>query len=314
MILIYFMNIRRADLNLLTVLEVLMQEHNVTRAAERLGLSQPAVSSALGRLRRSLGDPLLVRSGHGMRPTPRAEQLIGSISRALDSIQSTLQLSSSFVPADANRAFTLMLSDIGEIMYLPRLIQRVQAEAPGIRLSVRRLARPRLVDELGVGSVDLALGWIDPTPESLNQQRLFDETFVCILRPDHPRIGRRLSLARFVGEWHLVVGRHDVGSENFFRRLDGNLDRELAKLGVERKVAMQVPHFLAVPNIIASTDLLCVVPKRLAQVYAAYGHVRFLPLPVKSRSFRVAQFWHRRFDHDQGGTWLRGVIGDLFAA
>ena len=147
------MNIRRTDLNLLAVFEVLMQERNVTRAAARLGLSQPAVSAALGRLRDSLGDRLLVRSGPGMRPTPRAEQLVGSISQALDSIESALALGATFVPAVASRSFTLMLSDIGEIIYLPRLIERVQREAPSIQLSIRRLARARMADELAVGAL-----------------------------------------------------------------------------------------------------------------------------------------------------------------
>jgi len=289
-----------------------MQERNVTRAAERLGLSQPAVSAALGRLRQSLGDSLLVRSGAGMRPTPRAEQLVGSISQALDSIESALHLGATFVPAHSSRSFTLMLSDIGEIIYLPRLIQRVQNEAPGIGLSVRRLSRPLLSDELGVGSIDIALGWVDRPPDDLYQHRLFDEIFVCILRPQHPRIGKTLSLAQFAAEWHLVVGRYQAGSEAVFRSLDGNLVRELARKGIERKVAIRVPDFLAVPNIIAGTDLLCVVPRQLAEVYATHGQVRIMPLPVKAESFRVAQFWHKRFDSDQGNEWLRGVIREIF--
>ena len=179
---------------------------------------------------------------------------------------------------------------------------------------MRRLARPRLADELGVGSVNLALGWVDHPPDALCQHRLFDETFVCILRPKHPRIGKKLSLAQFASEWHLVVGRYQHGSESFFRSLDGNLERELVHKGVDRKVAMRVPHFLAVPNIISTTDLLCVVPRQLAEVYAAYGQVRLVPLPVKSESFRVSQFWHKRFDLDQGNRWLRGLIRELFEA
>ena len=111
-----------------------------------------------------------------------------------------------------------------------------------------------------------------------------------------------------------MVGRYQHGSESFFRSLDGNLERELAHKGVDRKVAMRVPHFLAVPNIISSTDFLCVVPRQLAEVYAAYGQVRLVPLPVKSESFRVSQFWHKRFDLDQGNRWLRGLIRELFEA
>jgi DNA-binding transcriptional LysR family regulator len=135
---------------------------------------------------------------------------------------------------------------------------------------------------------------------------------VCILRPQHPRIGNKLSLAQFAAEWHLVVGRHEPGSENFFRSLDGNLVRDLARKGVDRKVAMRVPDFLAVPNIISNTELLCVVPRQLAEVYAAYGQVRLLALPVTGESFPVGQFWHKRFDCDQGNAWLRGVIRELF--
>jgi DNA-binding transcriptional LysR family regulator len=302
------MNIRRTDLNLLKVFEVLMQERNVTRAAARLGLSQPAVSAALGRLRTSLGDALLVRSSHGMRPTPRAEQLAQSISQALDSVEFALQFGATFVPANASRAFTLMLSDIGEVIYLPDLIARVQREAPGITLAVRRLSRPRMPDELSLGNVDLALGWVDRAPPDLRQRHLFDETFVCILRNEHPRVGRRLSLARFAAEWHLVVGRYEPGSDNIFRSLDGKLVRELAANGINRKVALQVPDFLAVPNIVSRTDLLCVMPRRLAEVYAANGGVRFVPLPVNCGSFPVFQFWHKRFDHDQANVWLRNLI------
>jgi DNA-binding transcriptional LysR family regulator len=312
MLIIQKMNIRRTDLNLLTVFEVLMQERNVTRAATRLGLSQPAVSSALGRLRHALGDALLVRSGHGMRPTPRAEQLAGSISQALDSIESALTIGATFEPAHASRSFTLMLSDIGEITYLPRLIQHVQQEAPGIGLLVKRLARGRMSEELRSGSVDLALGWVARVHDDVAQHRLFDESFVCILRPNHPRVGRKLSLKQFASEWHLLVGRYDDVPENFFRSLDGDLERQLAQRGTVRKVAMRVPQFLSVPNVIASTDLLCVVPRRLAQVYAAQGQVRVVPLPVPSGSFRVSQFWHRRFEHDQGNRWLRETIGALF--
>jgi DNA-binding transcriptional LysR family regulator len=306
------MNIRRTDLNLLAVFEVLMQERNVTRAAGRLGLSQPAVSAALGRLRKNLGDALLVRSGHGMRPTPRAEQLGLSISQALDSMERALQLGATFVPAKARRSFTLMLSDIGEVTYLPIMVARLQRDAPGVTLSIRRLSRSLMADELGIGSVDLALGWVDRPLDDLRRHRLFDETFVCILRKEHPRIGRRLALARFAAEWHLVVGQHEYRSENVFRSLDGKLVRELAAKSVARKVALQVPDFLAVPNIIANTDLLCVVPRRLAEVYAAYGKVRFVPLPVNCGSFPVLQFWHKRFDHDEGNAWLRNLIIQIF--
>ena len=304
-------NIRNIDLNLLVVFEALMQERSVTRTADRLGLSQPAISSALRRLRQSLGDPLMIRTRGGMRPTPRAEQIFSSVAQALDSVQTVLQSGTSFAPSQAQRSFNVMMSDIGEIVYLPRLIQTLQRHAAGVRLSVRRLARPRVHEDLASGAIDLAIGWMDRA-DDLRREDLFQENFVGIVRPGHPRIGRRLTLAQFLSEWHLVVGRRDFGSDTFLRSTDGDPERGLARPAGRRKIAIQVPHFLAVPNIIANTDLVCVVPKQLGKVYADYGQVRTVALPVRSQSFTVSQFWHRRFDNDPGNIWLRGVIRDLF--
>lgn len=302
------MNIRTLDLNLLKVFAALMRERNTTRAAIRLGLSQPAVSSALRRLRDHLDDPLLIRTQGGMRPTQRAEQIFASVTQSLDSIQSALQTGTPFTPRQSERAFNVMMTDIGEIIYLPRLVERLHVDAPGVHLSVRRLNRRRVHDDLASGTIDLAIGWID-RPGDLNREALFQENFVCIIRTKHPRIGRRLTLTQFLSEWHLAVGR-DGGVDAFFRSPDGTLQRNLA--GRQRKIALQIPQFLAVPNIIANSDLLCVVPRQLASVHAALGQVRILPLPVRSDSFVVSQFWHKRFDADQGNRWLRATVSQLF--
>jgi DNA-binding transcriptional LysR family regulator len=305
------MNIRNIDLNLFVVLEALVHERSVTRAAQRLGLSQPAVSSSLRRLRETLGDPLFVRTRGGMRPTPHAEQIYVSVSQSLNAIQSALQASTAFAAEHAQRSFVVMLSDIGEIVYLPRLIQRIQQQAPGIRLFVRRLARPRLYDELASGKIDLAIGWVD-RPGDLCQDFLFKEDFVGIVRPNHPRIGKRLTQTQFDAEWHLVVGRHDAAADASMRMGDGHPERGLIRGADRRKVALSVPHFLAVPSIIANTDLVCVVPRQLARAYADFGQVRVVALPVKSDSFKVGQFWHKRFDGDQGIAWLRTMVRGLF--
>ena len=303
------MNIRNIDLNLLPVFEALMHEHSVTRTASRLGLSQPAVSSALRRLREEIGDPVLIRTRTGMRPTPRAEQIFASVSQAFDAIQNSVQTGAAFAPAEARRSFNIMMSDIGEIVYLPRLIRQLQRDAPAIRLSVKRLARPRVHDELASGAIDLAIGWME-RDEGLRREDLFDETFVGIVRPNHPRIGRRLTLSQFNSEWHLVVGRHDFGSDTYLHASQAQHDLRQATL--QRKTAIQVPHFLAVPNIVANTDLVCIVPRQLGQVYAEFEQVRIVRLPFKSVHFTVSQFWHERFNRDQGNTWLRGVIRTLF--
>jgi len=306
-------NIRNIDLNLLVVFEALMQERNVTRTADRLGLSQPAISLSLRRLRESLDDPLFIRTRGGMRPTHRAEQIFSSVAQALDSVQNILQSGTSFSPSQAQRSFNVMMSDIGEIVYLPRLIEKLQEIAPGVRLSVRRLVRPRVHDELTSGGIDLAIGWID-TAGDLIRDDLFQETFVGIVRPDHPRIGKRISLTQFVSEWHLVVGRQEFGSDSLFLASGDPRAQALARAFRQRKVAVQVPHFLAVPNIISHTDLICVVPRQLGQVYADLGQVRAAALPPGIGSFTVSQFWHKRFAKDQGSLWLRGVIRDLFGS
>jgi DNA-binding transcriptional LysR family regulator len=306
-------NIRKLDLNLFIALEALVRERSVTRAADRLGLSQPAVSAALKRLRQQLGDPLLVRTRNGMSPTPRAQEIYASLGHSLDSLQNVVQDGPAFAPERTQRSFNLMLSDIGEIVYLPRLIERLQYAAPGMRLTIRRLVRPRVSEELGTGRVDLAIGWVD-RPNDVYRDQLFMEDFVCIVRPGHPRVGKkRLTFSQIATEWHLVVGRPDAGPDMFLRAANANMERVFSKAVRERKIALLVPHFLAVPNIIANTDLLCMVPRQLGQVYEALGQVRLVPLPVKCESFAVSQFWHKRYDTDQGNVWLRAQVRELFS-
>jgi DNA-binding transcriptional LysR family regulator len=308
------LNIGNVDLNLLVMFEALMQERNVTRAANRLGLSQPAASSALKRLRETLADPLFIRTRGGMRPTPRAEQLFASVSQSLVSIQHALRTGTSFVPQQAERSFSVMMSDVGEIVYLPRLIRLLRREAPGVRLFVRRLARPRVHDELASGAIDLAIGWMERA-NGLCHETLFREEFVCIVRPGHPRVKRRLTPSQMESEWHLVVGRHDVESDTILRfgGRAASRGRGMADVPHPAKIAMTVPHFLAVPNIIANTDFLCIVPRRLAQVYADFGQVRIAALPATGETFEVSQFWHKRLDADPGSLWLRQTVRSLFA-
>jgi DNA-binding transcriptional LysR family regulator len=303
------MDIMRIDLNLLAAFEVLMHERNVTKAADRLCLSQPAVSAALGRLRDALGDPLFVRTGRGIRPTPRALELVGPVNAALGMIRASLQNGSRFDPATSCRAFTLMLSDIGEIMYLPRLIARVKREAPGVRLFVRPLVRSIMAEELDFGSVDIALGFVDRVTVGLRAQPLFDESYACMVRHGHPRIRTRMSLRQFLDEWHLLVARKMSSGGG---PMDGMVEKSLQEIGAVRKVAMSVPHFLAVPLIIAQTDLLVTAPIQLGEIYQKRGYTRLLPLPFPVPTFRVSQFWHSRFDHDAGNVWLRGILAELF--
>jgi DNA-binding transcriptional LysR family regulator len=298
------MDIRRLDLNLLVVFQALVQEQNVTRAAERVGLSQPAMSSALGRLRDALGDPLFVRTSRGMLPTPRAEALIEPVSRALELIRASLQRPGGFDPGKSDRVFKLLMSDIGEIVYMPRLIEHLKDVAPGIRFHVLQTARDGYADALETGAADLFLGHASRDAGGLLHEDLFDDVFACMVRAGHPRIGKAITLEQYLDAGHVLVSRRGFS--------DGLVERTLSGMGLARKVALRVPHFLAVPTIVARTDLIVTVPRRLGEIYAQHAEGRLLSLPFESPSLQLKQYWHARFDEEPAIRWLRGVCRTLF--
>jgi DNA-binding transcriptional LysR family regulator len=309
---IWIMNIRRSELGLLVVFEALMQERNVTRAGARVGLSQPATSAALRRLRDMADDPLFLRTGRGLRPTARALELIGPVHEALASLRTSFDRPAAFAPATATRSFTLMLSDIGEVTYSARLIARIRKEAPGVRVIVRRLALATLADELAAGTVDVAVGYIPDPPGGLMRERLFEEEFVCAVRRAHPRLRGKLTLARYMAESHLLVARAAGSEQPAGRPLDGAVSARLAALGLERRIAMSMPRFLPAPMVVGATDLLLTLPRRLGEVFRAHAGLTLLPLPIDVPTFTVSAFWHRRFTEDGANRWLRSLISELF--
>lgn len=314
MLSIHSMNIGRHELGLVAVFEALMRERSVTRAAARLGLSQPATSAALRRLRAIADDPLFTRTGRGLHPTARALQMAGPVGDALTSLRDSFRGPEAFDPATATRSFTVMMSDIGEIIYPARLIARIRRDAPGVRVFVRPLAHAVLAEELERGTVDLALGYIAGLPPSILAQRLFDEEFVCAARRDHPRVRAPLTLDRYLEEQHLLVARSGGGETPAARPLDGAVVARLAAMGVERRVAMSMPHFLPAPIVVGATDLLLTLPRQLGEVFREHARLALLPLPFDVPMFTVSAFWHRRFDADPGNRWLRGTIAELFPA
>jgi DNA-binding transcriptional LysR family regulator len=305
-------NIGRTELGLLVVFETLMQERSVTRAAERLGLSQPATSASLRRLRELAGDPLLLRTGHGMRPTARALELLGPVSEALASLRNSFRRTEAFNPATATRSVTLMMSDIGEIIYPARLIARIRQEAPGVRVVVRRLAHALLAEELERGTVDLALGYLADLPDGIICERLFDAEFVCAVRRFHPRVRGVLTLEQYLAESHLVVARAAGNDHPAARPLDGAVAARLATLGLQRRVALSMPHFLPAPMVVGATDLLLTLPRQLAEVFRDHAGIELLALPFDVPVFPVSAFWHRRFEADPASRWLRGIVVALF--
>jgi DNA-binding transcriptional LysR family regulator len=298
------MDLRSVDLNLLVVFGALAEQRSVTRAAESLGLSQPATSAALARLRVLIGDPLFVKSGVEMRPTPRAAQLTGSVRQVLDTVRDEILMARAFEPAMADRQFTLLMPDIGEINFLPRLLVRLAQSAPQVRLRTRALARGDAAQALDNGTADLAIGYYpDLHRAGLFQQYLLHNRHVCIVRHDHPIVGTRMTLRQFQDAAHVVV-RPDGRAHVFEQFLQSH--------GWSRHVRLEVSHFASLLPIVTGSDLIATIPEALAMAWLALGGIKVVATPMKVPVVEVHQFWHRRMHKDAAHMWLRAQVFDLF--
>jgi len=300
------MDMKAIDLNLLVVFDAMVEHRSVTRAGEAIGLSQPAMSAAVARLRALFDDNLFVRSGQEMKPTPRALELAEPVRRVIDTIRTDVLQRSGFNPATTDRTFTIVTPDIGEINFLPKLLTRFSQVAPQARL--RTLAKPRqaAAEALESGQADLAVGYFpDLHKAGFFQQKLFDNPHVCIVRSGHPSVGVRITLKEYLAASHAVVrpdGREHVFEQFFQQR------------GLQRKVAVELSHFMSLLPVIEGSDLIATVPRDFADVCRRYIDVRILDAPLKSPVIAVHQFCHRRFHKDPANVWLRGVIHSLFMA
>lgn len=286
------------DLNLVVALDALLADRHVTRAAARLGLTQSAASHALARLRDLLGDPLLVRGPRGvMVPTPLAERIRPQLRRVLDDLATTLR-GEQFDPSTARHTFHIGTSDYIELVMLPELTARIGKLAPNIDLWVHSYEQYGDT-ELASGALDLVIGPIASAgrSQSVYEKVLFDESFTCIVRAKHPLAGAKMTLARYCETPHLLVApRGTPGSY---------VDTALAEIGKSRRIGLAVPHFLVVPYIIASTDLVATLADRVAQVFASTLDLVTMPPPLAIPKFRIAASWHERSHHDAAHKWLR---------
>lgn len=300
------MNLRDIDLNLLVVFDAIAEHSSVTKAADMLGLSQPATSAALKRLRTLLGDPLFVKAADTMKPTPRAQQLVTPIRHILDVVRGEVLSVATFDPATSERQFTLLTPDIGEINFLPPLLSFLsEAGSTGVRIKTLSLPRHTAAEALEAGSADIALGYFpDLQKGAYFQQRLLTNEFVCIVRRDRTDIGARLTLDEFLRESHAIV--RPEGRDHL---VDDFLELE----GIKRNIQLEVSHFMALLPIISSSNLIATVPSGLARVCACYGNIRILPCPIDAPVVELYQFWHRRYHSDAAHKWLRSSIHTLFA-
>ncbi|WP_300712177.1 LysR family transcriptional regulator [Limnohabitans sp.] len=299
------MELARLDLNLLLVFHHLLREKRVSAVATVLGMSQPAVSSALGRLRASLGDELFLRTQRGMEPTPYALQLAEPVAAALDGLQQALNVRASFDHATSERRFTLAMTDVGEMYFLPVLMDALAHAAPGVTLNVVAVTSASLKDDMASGRTDLALGLLPQLQAGFFQQSLFRQPYVCLMREGHPLASKDdLTLPDFAAASHVRVIAAGTGH--------GRVDEALERQGLQRRIRLTVPHYVALGDVLGHSDLIATVPERFAQRVTGPFTLTARPLPLAVDGSVIHQFWHAHLHKDPGHQWLRGQLTQLF--
>lgn len=304
-------NFRTFDLNLLRVFDVVMTERNLTRAARRLSLSQPAVSNAIRRLREALGDDLVRRSGSGVEPTPRAEALWPSVSAALRQMEASLS-PGQFQASTATETFVLAMADATAAELIPGLVRIIESDAPGVSMRTVPLTTRdprRLLDEQ---SADIAVGYFPAVLADLTArsqagaaaafayQRLYDGEYVCVMRSDHPLAHGPLTLERFCKAHHMLV--------SFSGRPYGFIDEALAGLGRQRRIVLTVNQFFTAGRVVANSDLLTVLPRHFVRVTGIADQLALRPLPFDVPTVHVDSLWHRQRERSAAHAWLRLAI------
>jgi DNA-binding transcriptional LysR family regulator len=293
----------RYDLNLLPVFVTLMEERNVTRAADRLGITQPALSNALARLRVVMRDPLFVRERYGMQPTQMAMELAPVIATALAAIDGAVLGQQEFDPVDADLSFTIAPNSYVEYVLMPAIVARLRETAPGIRLRLTPYGNDLIETGVMSGTTAMALGRIVEPPDNLVVQHLMDEGLACVVRADHPEISDSLSKEQYERMRHVNVVPHG--------RLRVGLFQALEQRGLRREVSVSVTHFLAVPEMIAVTDYCATLPRLICRHLAADPRLKIVQAPVDLGSFPVDLAWHVRHRNDPAHRWLRSLIADV---
>lgn len=293
----------KLDVDWLKVFLEVYKTQNVSRAAERLGLSQASASGILNKLRRHYGDLLFSRTSAGMLPTPMGERLYPDLRQAMIHLEAARSARDGFDPREARRAFRICMTDISEVVLLPRLVNHLRREAPGVVIVSEKISEtsPRRLES---GEVDLAVGFMPHLEAGFRQQTLFAQNFVCLASRHHPRIRGRVTRRAFLAEGHIGVSTSGTGH--------AIVDKLFAREALPRKVVLQLSSFLGVARVVAQTELLVVVPRLLGETLATQEPVQVLAPPVELPSYDVKQHWHERFHADAANTWLRRTMAELF--
>jgi DNA-binding transcriptional LysR family regulator len=293
------------DLNLLPIAVALYEELSVSRAARRLGMSQPAVSRALGRLRTALNDPLFVRRSNGIVPTPRAHVLVGAARPHLQRLEQDLLSDEAFDPASSTRPIRLAISDVAELAFFPAVIEHFRRQAPQCQVRAVTLTEPQLRDALESGDADVAAGYYPAlAAKSFRQRRLSRHGFACLMRAGHPLWKRRLSVTAYLAAEHIVV-RSEGRSQEL-------LERFIERKRLRRRAAVYTSHVLSVPFIVMDSDLVATLPYAVVTRFTALTSQVVAALPPFDISYDLKLHWHRRFDNEPRSLWLREQLADVF--
>jgi DNA-binding transcriptional LysR family regulator len=296
----------RIDLRDLEVLEVLLREHSLTRAAKVLDVTQPALSKTLARLRRYFSDPLFVRAGLRMEPTAKALELAGSIGAILERVRALKSEHVAFDPATSSRTFNFCVVDAGVIKLLPPLVNLLLEKAPRVRLRTITLDAQQLEPWLASGNVDFAMGSFPSLTKAVRRQRLWTETYVSVVRNGHPRLGRRPSAAAFAAEKHVLVST--VGTGHAHQHAERALERAVAP----ENIVCRVPMFIGAAVLAKHTDAVATLPRSIATVLAQDLDLAIIRPPVRLPTIDIYQYWHDRFHREPGSQWIRSVFASLF--
>lgn len=294
------MDLSRIDLNLLVVLDAIYTEGGLTRAGERLHITQPAVSHALGRLRSLLDDPLFTREGHAMVPTPFTRSLIQPLRAALRGMEITLNKARQFDPARAGQRFTLGCRDLVELHILPQLMANLSRTAPGIEVATVYFRRRDLEADLFSGELDVVTDSLLPRSPNILHTRMGRNRLAVLARRDHPAIRAGFSLDNYLAQKHILVTSRRTGP--------GLEDHELARHGLHRQVSLRCQHYYAAARVVSDTDLLLTMPAGIAELLRQSGDYELLPFPLEMPSQDVFLCWHKNVDNDPANGWLREQI------
>ncbi|AGW90782.1 LysR family transcriptional regulator [Cupriavidus sp. DF5525] len=298
------------DLNLLLVFDAMLRVGSVSRTAEEIGLTQPSTSNALARLRNFFGDPLFVRSDGAMRPTPLALQMAEPVQEALGQLRRAIEDKRHFDPMTSCRRFSICMNEMGQRVFLPKIVTHFAEIAPGVDLEAIEMTSQQAQAAMPNGDVDLVIGYFSDFGPSFFRQRVTTGHYVAVARKGHPHIDGTLTLPAYLNASHIsyvpALGNHAA--------LEALLAEEFMKHGVRRRVALRVANSLGIPRIISSTDLIMTIPSVLAQAFCETAPVQVFDLPFDIPDIEIFQYWHARYHHDPANQWLRAQFKSLFPA